>query len=428
MSVIRFPGLPESGHPQYLWNEQEYIIRELFKNRIGLGVWEEGGDVMVSSRAADSLNVVAHGAADIICAEFLEGFDSDVTGTGWVYIRLDGSGVYFSRDRPRYSQYLHGWYHPDNFPYGDRAVVFIDAELPQGRRAIVMDSSNSMFEYDTRNPDTGGDLVWEIDAPSDHGWQSMLLTPGNYRFELRGGNGGRGGNVGQDSAAVENPALGGSGGQGQVFVWKTRITRLVAFLGLLGGDGEQGQDGTTDTSWSAILPFRTFVVGGGGGSSGGDTRLRMDDTDTGTPLMLNALGGAGGGGAIALNPSGTTWANGAGGGGAGNPAGAEDGAVAFPGVSPAVVGGRAGTITNGGEGGSGLRNNNNWAGDSGQRGDNGQNIDAATRRNGGSSRSMQVAPGGTVVPFVVPGAAGGSRINGTSGYFRCYRTRDGRSW
>jgi len=143
--------------------------------------------------------------------------------------------------------------------------------------------------------------------------------------------------------------------------------------------------------------------------------------------MLNALGGAGGGGAIALNPLGTTWANGAGGGGAGNPAGAEDGAVAFPGVSPAVVGGRAGTITNGGEGGSGLTNNDNWAGNSGQRGDNGQNIDAATRRNGGSSRALHINPT-TGINVNVPGAPGGSRINGTSGYFRCYMTRDGRSW
>jgi len=138
-----------------------------------------------------------------------------------------------------YNIYLDGWYHPDNHPYGDRAVVFIDGELPQGRRAIVMDSSNSMNEYDMRNPDTGDDLVWEITAPSDAGWQSMLLTPGNYRFELRGGNGGRGGNAGQDGS-VENPALGGSGGHGQVIVRKIRITRLVTFFSLLGGDGEHG--------------------------------------------------------------------------------------------------------------------------------------------------------------------------------------------
>ena len=66
MGVVRFPGLPESNHPHYLWNRQEYVVRMLHQNRIGLGVWEEGGRVIVSGRAADGMNVVAHGGADII--------------------------------------------------------------------------------------------------------------------------------------------------------------------------------------------------------------------------------------------------------------------------------------------------------------------------------------------------------------------------
>jgi len=427
MGVIRFPGLPESNHPHYLWNRQEYVVRMLHQNRIGLGVWEEGGRVIVSGRAADGMNVVAHGAADIICAEFLEGFDSDVTGTGWVYIRLDGSGVYFSRDRPMYNIYLDGWYHPDNHPYGDRAVVFIDGELPQGRRAIVMDSSNSMNEYDMRNPDTGGDLVWEITAPSDQGWQSMLLTPGNYRFELRGGNGGRGGSAGEGS--IETPAIGGTGGQGQVIVRKTRITRSVTFLGLLGGNGQDGQPGNSLFHGSP-LPF-LYATGGGGGSSGGDTRLRTDDTDIDTSLMLNAMGGAGGGGAVHGHaiPS-FTGINGAGGGGAGNPENAQDGEVRNAALVPQLTPGRHGNLQNGGSPGVGtvhLPNpdfNQVWVGNSGQPGHAGTDIVARTRRDGGSSEGIFVPHGN----ITVNGAAGGSRINGTSGYFRCYRTRDGRSW
>jgi len=420
-------------HPQFLWNNQEFVLRMLTQNACGIGMFEKGNRVRVSLKPEESRNVVAFGPADI-CGPSLENggkvphieLETDTDTVKWIYCRMNGSGFYCSTDRPRYCSIHHGWYHETNrHEWGrDRAVVFIDAELPPGFRCIVMDSPNSMFEYDVRNPDTGGELVWEITAPSDGGWESRLLTPGNYRFELRGGNGGRGGGIVPTGGAnLLNPPAGGAGGRGQVLVCKIRILAPTTFFGLLGGDGEQGEDGEFHASIPNGFIPRQYITGGGGGSSGGDTRLRIGDR-----LINNALGGAGGGGAVTLSSIGSNWANGAGGGGAGNPTGAEDGAVGSNALNPSVAGGRAGTITAGGEGGLGLTNDNVWAGNSGQRGDNGQNIDAATRRNGGSSRSIQVAPGGTVPPFTVPGAAGGSRINGTSGYFRCYMTRDGDSW
>jgi len=438
MGVVRFPGLPESGHPQYLWNELEYIVRELFKNRIGCGIEEIGATVKVNLDPETSLGVLTHGAADMGRIEMRDGkyvkvwdfppFGTDTNSVKWIYARIDGTVFYESTDRPRWHQYLHGWYQRVGNDAGDRAVVFIDAELPQGRRAIGMDSPNSMLEYDTRNPDTGGDLVWEITAPSDAGWQSMLLTPGNYRFELRGGNGGRGGSAGEGS--IETPAIGGTGGQGQVIVWKTRITRPVTFFGLLGGNGQDGQPGNSLFHGSGLTRI-LYVTGGGGGSSGGDTRLRIDDTDIGTSLMLNAMGGAGGGGAVHGHTTNSfTGINGAGGGGAGNPENAQDGEVRNAALVPQLTPGRHGNLQNGGSPGVGtvhLPNpdfNQVWVGNSGQPGHAGTDIVARTRRDGGSSEGIFVPHGN----ITVNGAAGGSRINGTSGYFRCYRTRDGESW
>jgi len=373
------------------------------------------------------MNVVAHGGADIICAEFLEGFDSDVTGTGWVYIRLDGSGVYFSRDRPMYNIYLDGWYHPDNHPYGDRAVVFIDGELPQGRRAIVMDSPNSMYEYDTRMPP--GNARWsiahQITTPHDTLFTTFTLEPGVYRFELRGGNGGNGGAGGGGSN-------GGAGGISVAVVYELILHHTTVFQAILGGNGNAGGNGSIGSrraSGGGEGAFDWIATGGGGGSSGGDTILRTADGC----ILAISRGGAGGGGGGAQFSS--VWLNawrlnGGGGGGAGEPNGNDGDNEATVGFSPNEAqsgGGRGGTATNGGDGGepasfgTGQSSSNALVGITAQNGTAGQDIPEGNRRNGGDSPDIPNLPHSDFGTSPMLGGRGGISFSGTSGWFMVRR-------
>ena len=422
MGVVRFTGLPETGHPHYLWNEQEYIVRMLFQNRIGISVWEADGNVMVSSRAVDSFNFVAHGGADIpVASNIHTGFDSSVTG--WIYLRLNGSGVYRETTRPIYSQYLHGWYHPSS---GDRAIVFIHGELPVNRRAIVMDSSNSMFEYDTRMPP--GNERWsiahQIITPHDTLFTTFTLEPGVYRFELRGGNGGNGGAGGwarvQGNISGINPVPGGDGGISVAVVYELILHHTAVFQAILGGNGNSGTAGDGRGRFAAggsgDIPGEFILTGGGGGSSGGDTILRTADGR----ILAVSRGGAGGGGAPGavlfpdLRPGRDTFEiTGGGGGGAGVPNGGDIGSWT-PNNGDEIVGngGAGGSDPNGGTGGQAV-NIGNWAGaDVGQ---NGESIGIGNRRNGGNSPNINNPRWGG---SIVQGGQGGIGFIGTSGHFR----------
>jgi len=407
MDVTRFPHEPLTDHPQFLWNEQEYVVRMLCQNALGAGMDEDASSVAVTTQAALSLNTVAHGPADFPQRVLREAFSTGATR--WVYLAADGGRLYADTDRPEYSQYLHGWYHRTR---GDRALVFIDPDQPPGHRAMAMDSFNSMYEYEQRIPDTGGELFWAITAPSEHQWSTSTLPAGNYRFELRGGNGGSGG-------GNQRGQPGGHGGQGQVIVWKLRILSATTLFGILGGNGANGGSGSRASgNWFLVGPpfvppaaafnARNWsITGGGGGSSGGDTRLRF-----GSRIVLDAIGGAGGGGAggdmhrdvghIFLSH----FAPGAGGGAGFGGAGA--------GSNNEAPGGRQGTLDLGGLGGGGAGGENdiidfgNFRGQSREGG--------LIRRNGGTSTELMTLGAS-------PGW-GGSSFSGTSGFFRCYRTRD----
>ena len=422
MGTMRFPPRESQGHPQDDWNNMEYMIRMLTQSSIGVCVDDSftADTVTISAHPDVSMNHISLGPVGVVTSDEIR---LNSAQAGWVYVTEAGAFYFEANVRPLYNPVFHGWYR-DAQGMGDRAIAFIDPELPRGWRTIIMDSPNSMFEYDQRIPDTAGDPVWEITAPSDTNWESMLLTPGHYRFELRGGNGGRGGDAG--AGTLGHFARGGAGGRGQALVWNIRILVDTQFQGILSGDGEDGRTGNSLLQGPGLISRALHVTGGGGGSSGGDTRVMFKNG-----VAANAIGGAGGGGAVhARVGNAFSGINGPGGGGAGNPDGAEDGEVTDIGQLPRLEPGRRGDLQNGGAPGAGEvflhppDLEQDWIGNSGQSGHAGEGMSAGTRRDGGSSEAIFVPRTSTTIN----GALGGRGISGTSGYFRCFRTMDGSSW
>lgn len=413
--MIKFPHLPETIHPQFLWNEQEYIIRMLNQNKIGVGIDESGNTVIISMQASDSLNFVAWGGGDFPSNEIVYTVNNTKTKR-WVYIRAT-YGTFYEETvkRPIYNQYLHGWYHPDNTD--DRAVVFINPDKPQGSRAIIMDSFNSMFEYEQTIPDEPPDEMepfYELMAIEQ--WTSSIpLTPGAYLIQLKGGKGGRGGN---DITIYSDGTIGGKGGvggEGQTISYKLVLHEPTTFEGILGGNGANGGAADNDLVLNHSLIGKNHVLGmgGGGGSSGHDTIMKFKNG-----FELYAMGGVGGGGAAIFAyyeniDEAESKLAGPGGGGAGYQSienGPENGTIPSPSPNRKTAVGMHGGQTQGGAGGNG------WSG--GAKGNNGTDReDGISRRNGGDSGSVgnMQASGGN--------ASFSNRFDPLSGYFRIYKIK-----
>jgi hypothetical protein len=402
MGVIRFPYEAENNHPQYLWNVQEYIIRMLMQQSIGVSLEEASTAATITHDPSISHNFTANGPADFpnnnISAQF------STNGTGWVYLRADGGAFYLSEQMPSYNQYLHGWYHPTQ---ADRAVVFIDSEQPAGYRCFVMDTYNSMFQYNARIADTGGATVFSKGYGSpdntDGGDWEFTLQPGRYRFELRGGRGGNGGNSAAPSVDGQLYGYGGEGAVPPAVIFKLTILSTVTLTGYVGFNGSHGADGNRITTNPVTAEMSG--TGGGGGSSGEDTYIQSASI-----TLTEAIGGAGGGGGNSDNHSGGTLmgkfiTSGAGGGGAGAGT-AGNGTIGY---NPYGYGyntpARAGTMDNGGAGQP----------DGRLPGDKGQNRGSLRRRDGGNS------PGDA---FIADSAGGASILSSTHGYARIIRTGD----
>jgi hypothetical protein len=364
---IKYPYEPESAHPQYLWNEHEFIIRALTQNKIGVGVTENGNNATLYLTENNSFNNVARGLIEFPIGNFTVTIAT--TSRGWVYLKANGSGFSgVSSIAPIYNQYHHGWYASTNssgITTEDRAVIFVDNEQEAGYRCIVMDSFNCHFEFNHRIADTGGTLVWSITAINTE--QSRELTPGKYRFLIRGGKGGNGGSGGASPATAY---AGGAGANGLELNIKLTINKRTTFTGLLGGNGFPGESGLRSYSrgsWSN-------GTGGGGGSSGQDTYLKCI-----TGYSLTAIGGAGGGGGFgrySFSDAAAYTESGAGGGGAGYGTGGNGANDGYNGN------GNGGTINNGGTGGSKYIGFDEETAENGYAG---QNLSVGNRRNGGNS-------------------------------------------
>jgi len=457
MSTLKFPYQPESDHPQYLWNEQEYIYRMLMQNSIGVSIDETSSQVTISLDPSISHNFIANGAADFPKSSIQETFTTNQTR--WIYFKADTTEFYISSQQPQYNQYLHGWYHST---LADRAVVFIDSENPAGYRCIVMDSPNCHFEFNRRISNSGGELIFEATNPSE--LVGLTLTQGNYRIEIMGGKGGNGG-------GIYEVLTGGLGATAVPQIVKISILSTTTISCMLGADGENGQDGgynsgddtgtAKEWAWNYSRPsFQAgwTIVGGGGGSSGEDSVVLTSSN----LILARGIGGAGGGGAMQganVSPNNSQVptryeqyfeSHGAGGGGAGSGVATAGNVIAgYSGTT--TIAGQPGGAIEGGLGGLGnytlwtffgfsgsifgrtfnqAQQSNPVTGNHSERGIQGQNLSAGFRRNGGNSKQGAFGPMGSGSGLVSPTNAegylqakgGNTPLSTSNGHLRIYKT------
>jgi hypothetical protein len=224
----------------------------------------------------------------------------------YIYVSVDGSTIIFSygTTTPAWNVSKGGWY---NSNYRAVAKLFLTSSQYNGK--VILDSYNAMqlLNVEQTVPTTGGMLFV---TGTVNQVKSITLPAGAYRYEVKAGTGGRGGN--------NDNHTGGAGAAGEQKSGTFMLAQQLMIHYALGGDGNNG----VDTSAAA---------GAGGGCSGGSAFI-----DFGTELIL-CLGGSGGGG------SGRDTNGESGGGGAGGYGTASDGT--------GVYGGKGGSNGTGGNGG-----------------------------------------------------------------------------
>jgi len=424
MSTRRFPQRPESNHPQYLWNEQEYIIRMLTQNRIGVSLEETTEHIIISLQPDISMNVLAHGPTDFLKNNNARSiFLTD--NLKWIYFRQTDLSFYEDRlNIPNYNPFLHGWYHPVN---NDRAVAFIDPELARGIRCTLMDTPNAMNEWNSRISLTDGQEVFYKNSGGAFQW---LLEPGRYRFEVRGGRGGNGGAAGMPLNATDEQRheRGGLGAMAPLSIHRITLLSELMVTGYVGFNGNHGENGRISVFNLSGVDY-TIASSGAGGASGEDSFVHIAGI-----LLTESIGGAGAGGSGLDNYTGIRIdeirerraayiSSGPGGGGAGSGT-AQDGTI-FPAVFPDLgvglsIPARRGTLNNGGDGALENEFPRNWQ-LPGQAGENrrttNQTGQVRINRNGGDSLGF------TFEWEKVEGAIGGrSVMSDTNGYVRIVKT------
>jgi hypothetical protein len=334
---------------------------------------------------------------------------SPVVGTdNYIYAVLSGDSATFSYGNgvPTYNPAKGGWYSGNN-----RAIArfFYTGERYNGK--VILDSYNAMQIINTEQaiPTSGGQLVI---TGTVNQVKSTTLPIGTYRWEMKAGTGGKGGE--------SSNGQGGTGADGKAKTGTFRVYAEKKIYYALGGDGNDGVGG---------------VKGGGGGCTGGSAFI-----DLGDDLIL-CIGGSGGGG------SGDAGSDDFGGGGGGGGYGiAGDG---LPAASRQLqgLGGKDGIGGNGGSldgssdsasggGGSGyIRGGNAGFGD-GNRGSPGGGYgspggNSSSGASGGQSMSGEAVPSATDkyprrIQYQGGGAgamnAGGSGLKTTtSGYIKIWR-------
>jgi hypothetical protein len=271
---------------------------------------------------AGSVFEVNGGLFKVTADEAVSGSPS--AGQNYIYAVPNEGGASFtySATKPAWDYGKCGWYNGNS-----RAVAKAYYVSGQYNNKVVLDSYGAMdgINKTQKVPSSGGNLVL---TGTVNQVITTTLEPGMYRFEIKAGNGGAGGEA----------YPGGSGAQGQSKVLSFIFENEQEITFGLGGDGENGGD--------------TYSWGAGGGCSGGSSFI----------VFLNKIylcvGGSGGGGGYGI-VGGNGYRAGGGGGGAGGYGTGQDGQLGENGEDFAGhggsngVGGAGGRYRNGTSGGGG---------------------------------------------------------------------------
>jgi hypothetical protein len=228
--------------------------------------------------------------------------DETVTGTpgagvNYIYCVPAGTAASFtySAAGPSWNAVKGGWYNGNN-----RAVAKLYYTSGQYNGKVILDSYQAIKAVNTDQaiPASGGvQTVTGTTATSSH-----TLPAGAYRYEIRAGDGGAGGDYEYTSAITYK---GGAGAAGQAKTGTFLLTDPSALALVVGRDGADGKEAAGNR-------------GGTGGTSGGATTLLVNGT------CFSAMGGSGGGGSAGGSENGGNAGNGGGGGGGNGTGGTGD--------------------------------------------------------------------------------------------------------
>jgi hypothetical protein len=349
---------------------------------------------------------VEAGGSLYLCAASENIAGTPAAGINYVYCVPAGAlaGFAYSAAAPAWDAAKGGWYNGNN-----RAVARLyftgSGGGSQYNGKAILDSYNAVRALNTEQavPASGGIAALSVPAADVNKVLAITLPAGAYRYEVKAGKGGKGGD------AEDSTGGGGADGEAKTGGFVLPAARAIRYA--LGGDGGNG-----GFSWNA--------GGGGGGGTGGSAFI-----DTGDEFILCLGGSGGGGGGGTYGDSGGQIGGGGGGaGGYGAGAAGASGAARDGKGGSGGAGGAGGTVSSSGAGGAGS-GNNNYGGD----GEDG----ALTGGAGGVSQTGEnAASAADKYPYRVQwqgGGGGGGTINraggagggplkaSSSGYLRIYR-------
>lgn len=309
----------------------------------------------------------------------------------WIFVyavvQQDGVRFDYHNRRPEWDTAKCGWF--DTVNLTDRCIAKMYKRSDGWWGKVLLADYEDLYKDNfSVLPTSGGTrILTGIMSPSlNTDNPPTTLTPGAYRYELRGGTGGRGGLQNRNGTP-------GNGASGQSLTGQFALDRKVGARALVGGDGEDGGNGGTSSGGG------DSEEGGGGGASGAASYIWIEGK------LIIAEGGSGGGGCGA---DGTGSLGGGGGGGGGGYG------IGGDGSSEDGEGGKGGNNFIGGVGGKGGYNQtNSHPGGDGTSGRSNAILPNSTFRHGGHGGSNAY---GTNI-----GAGGSKTKTSTSGYARIYR-------
>jgi hypothetical protein len=296
--------------------------------------------------------------------------------TNYIYCAQNGGTAYFFFHfaPPAWNSVKGGWYLDSTY----RAVAKFFYTDGQFNGKVILDSYNAIRAVNTEQPipTTSGE---EVAAAAVNQVKTITLPTGAYRYEMKAGNGGRGG-----SSKHNGEQNGGTGAEGQSSSGTFMLYNPTEIHYAIGGDGRDGENGQGDSGDGDT------ESGSGGACTGGSTFIDFGDR------VLVCIGGSGGGGSGAAG----TGSNGGGGGGGGGGYGTAEGGASQDGER-----GNGGSNNVGGTGGYGVGDGGGGGGGSGGNG-------GGSGKSGGEYGKSGSAGGG----YGERGGSGGDGDKSDDGY------------